>query len=1029
LHILLQLPPSVLFTGGLSGGKSLGVKNTKNDIINNLMKKFIFILLVFLLPVTRAEAYESLPEYNLSVSFDISKNVINGDATILLKEDGEAHIAMGNLTVTSLKFNGSPVQHEIHNGILTIKGKGTLELAFESVFGEDGKTENPENAGVVSRNIISSRGISLTRMWYPSIEGMAFYHLKAFLPEGFHAVSEAESVEVSKSSQGSEYVFSFPHPVNGITFAAGKYREVKDRYNGIEIFGYFFPEDIHLAKTYLEHTGKYLKMYEELLAPYPYKRFSVVENFLSTGYSMPTFTLIGQDIVRLPFIVETSLGHEILHQWFGNSVYVDSKKGNWSEGLTSYLSDHLYEEQKGNGWEYRKNILSDYESYVHKDNEFALVDFVSRMDFASKSIGYGKGAMVFHMLKKLIGEEAFYRGLREFLKEKQFREASWDDLRDIFEKTSGKSLGSFFSQWVTRKDIPSIRIKSPKALVLNGIQTVSFQVIQKGEPFSLQLPVLIHTDKGDVNQVLSLEKHQQTFDIPVEGTPLEMAIDRDYDIMRRLSPEESPAVISRLLGDEKRIIVMPGKDSEKYSALREVFQGRGFTAMDENDIKDEDIRSSSLLVLGIDGPVLKRLFGGFGKQGKGFSLDVRENPLNPAKVVAVVSADSTQEVDMAVRKIFHYGKYSSLRFENGRNVEKQTRTMDRGIEINLQIPVKGIQPQNTMDLDKIIQKVIDKPVIYLGERHGNYEDHKIQLKTIMYLHEKGRKFAIGMEMFEKPFQNMINDYLAGTIDEKHLLKETQYFKRWQFDYNFYREIIEYAKAEKIPVVALNQWSEIIKKVSTDGLDGLTDIERQQIPEDMDMSDDDYRRGLRGIFETHRNFETRNFEYFYQSQILWDETMAHTVNEFMKKNPDYQMVVMTGVGHVMYGSGIPKRAFRLNGKEYVTLLPTNGILDDHIGDFILFPEPLPPPSTIKLGIVLKELDGMVKIKDIIPGSRVEGSGLKKDDILVSLDDWKIEDIDDIKIVMFDKKQGDTVRIKVYRKKFLSGYQTMEFTAAL
>ena len=993
------------------------------------MKKFIFIFLVFLFSVTTAEAYEAFPEYNLLVSFDIEKNLLNGKATIILKEERETQVAIGNLTVTSVKFNGSPVQPEIKNGSITISGKGTLEIVFEGVFGEERQTESLENAGVVSQNIIGSKGISLTRLWYPSIAGMAVYHLSASLPEGFLAVSEADSAEVTKTAKGSDYIFSFPHPVKQITFAAGKYREVKDTFNGIEIYGYFFPEDLHLAKTYLEHTRKYLKMYEELLSPYPYKRFSVVENFLPTGYSMPTFTLIGQAIVRLPFIVETSLGHEILHQWFGNSVYVDFGKGNWSEGLTSYLSDHLYEEQKGDGWQYRKNILSDYESYVHGGNAFPLADFASRTDFASKAVGYGKGAMVFHMLKKLIGEEAFYGGLREFLQEKQFREASWDDLRDIFEKTSGRSLESFFSQWLTRKDIPSVRIISPKVLVLHGIQSVSFQIIQKGEPFTLLLPVVVHTDRGDVNETITLEKQQQTFDIPVKGTLMGMVIDRDYDVMRSLTPEESPAVVSRLLGDEKRIVLIPDKDREKYSTLLEIFRGRGFAAMNESDIRDEDIRSSSLLVLGLDGPVLRRLFGGFREQGRGFTLNVRENPLNASKVVAVVSADSKEEVDTAVRKIFHYGKYSFLRFEKGRNVEKQIQTTDRGIEIDLHDPVKGVQPQNTMDLGRIIQKVIDKPVIYLGERHGNYEDHKIQLQVIMSLHEKGRKFAIGMEMFEKPFQSVVNDYLAGTIDEKHFLKETQYFKRWQFDYNFYREIIEYAKAEKIPIVALNQWSEIVRKVSTDGLDGLTDIERQQIPEDMDMSDDDYRNRLWEIFESHRHFETKNFEYFYQSQILWDETMAHTVDEFMEKNPDYQVLVMTGVGHVMYGSGIPKRAFRLNGKEYVTLLPINGVPDDHIADFILFPKPLAPPLALKLGIVLRELDGAVQIKDIIAGSRVADSGLKKDDILVSLDDWKIEDIADIKIVMFDKKQGDTIRIKVYRKKFLSGYQTMEFTATL
>src|SRR5208337_4444995 len=101
-------------------------------------------------------------------------------------------------------------------------------------------------------------------------------------------------------------------------------------------------------------------------------RFSIVENSMPVGYSMPTYTVLGQAVVRLPFIPETSLGHEILHQWFGNSVYVDYAGGNWAEGLTSFLADHLYEEEKGRGKEYRKGLLIDFASYVNDKNDFPL---------------------------------------------------------------------------------------------------------------------------------------------------------------------------------------------------------------------------------------------------------------------------------------------------------------------------------------------------------------------------------------------------------------------------------------------------------------------------------------------------------------------------------------------------------------------------------------------------------------------------------------------------------------------------------
>jgi hypothetical protein len=278
-----------------------------------------------------------------------------------------------------------------------------------------------------------------------------------------------------------------------------------------------------------------------------------------------------------------------------------------------------------------------------------------------------------------------------------------------------------------------------------------------------------------------------------------------------------------------------------------------------------------------------------------------------------------------------------------------------------------------------------------------------------------------MEMFQKPFQKDLDDYLSGALSEREFLKKTQYFKRWQFDYNLYREIIEYAKAKNIPVIALNLWTEIIKKVSTSGLDSLTDIERAELPASMDMSDEEYRKRLEDVFKQHRNHENKNFDNFFQSQILWDETMAQAIDEFLSKHPDYQMVVLAGAGHLMYGSGIPQRAYRLNKKDYVIILPGREFLDGNVADYLVTSEPLAPPTTLKLGVILNEHDGYVQIEKVVPGSIAKSTGLKKGDILVSLDDWKIEGIDDVKIFMLDKKRGEQFTIQVLRKKFLVGYR--------
>ena len=813
----------------------------------------IIIVLALLVSVnltSTVTAGENLPLYNLSVSLDISKNLLNGVSTITIPENMVMNISTGDLRISSVKLNGLPLSPGIKDGIFKVKGKGTLEISFEIR-----QLENP-----VSNDIISEEGISLTGMWYPHIEGRALYHMSAFLPDGFTAVSEADEITVVNTPQGIGYSFNFAHPLNGINLAAGKYMIRKENFKGTDIYVYYFPEDfshditgyfedIGRADTYLEYTKKYLNMYGELIGPYPYKRFSVVENVLPTGYSMPTFTLLGGDVMRLPFIVNTSLGHEILHQWFGNYIYDDFEKGNWIEGLTTYQADQFFEKQKGQGGQYRKKLLIDYQSYVKPGKETQLADFYQRSDFASGAIGYGKGAMLFNMLNNEIGDDAFYRGLRGLIKERAFQEATWDDVRMAFENASGRNLERFFNQWLNRKGVISIGVEDQRVNVLNGVPTTSFKIIQEGEPYEFNLPLKIITDKGELTKTLEIRTENETFEIPSNGTPLELVFDSDYDLMRGLPENEYPPVIARLLGDEKRLIVIPENDTDtgKYEDLIKIFEGEGFIPKKETEINDENITASTLLVLGYDSPVLRRLFGGWKKPDPGFSLAVADNPLNTSKVVAVAYGDSKEEVDLASGKIVHYGQYSFIRFEKGKNVENKTDETELGIRVSLNEPVLGIQPQKTIKLDDIIHNISNKTIIYVAETHTNYEEHKVQLAVIMNLSEKGSKFAIGMEMFQKPFQKAIDDYIAGNITEKEFLKKTEYFKRWGYDYNLYREIIEFAKAKKIPVVALNQRSEIIDNVSKGGLDILTDEEKKEIPKDMDMSDEIYKNQLKEIF--------------------------------------------------------------------------------------------------------------------------------------------------------------------------------------
>ena len=174
-------------------------------------------------------------------------------------------------------------------------------------------------------------------------------------------------------------------------------------------------------------------MYRSLIGPYPYAKFALVENFWETGYGMPSFTLLGPSVIRFPFILTSSYPHEILHNWWGNSVFVDYGQGNWCEGLTAYLADHLIQEQRGTGATYRRNTLQKYRDYVTSGRDFPLTEFRSRHSAATEAVGYGKMLMGAHMLRLKLGDQKFVQFLQRFYREQRGKVATFADFRRVAE--------------------------------------------------------------------------------------------------------------------------------------------------------------------------------------------------------------------------------------------------------------------------------------------------------------------------------------------------------------------------------------------------------------------------------------------------------------------------------------------------------------------------------------------------------------------------------------------------------------------
>ncbi len=958
----------------------------------------------------------SLPHHHIEISFDLTKHKIFGTVDVTLPSTVREIVVGRDLRITKFKINGIVTIAKVQDGRLHLpkhQDRTRVLIEYEGIFLNKG--------GGNLENMISGEGTFLLADWYPTAEtDLAYFSLRANIPKPLHAVSEADQITTRDVGDEKQVIFDFPHPVDHIHLIMAPYVVNKDRHGDVEVATYLLPEDKDLSGRYLAYIKKYLGMYEDMLGPYPFRRFAVVENILPTGYGMPTFTLLGRQVLKLPFIPETSLGHEILHSWFGNSVYVDYAKGNWSEGLTSYLADHYYDALQEKGWQHRKKIIENYESYVHQDNEIPIREFVSGNDRALGAVGYGKTAMFFHMLKKRAGEKAFGEGLKRLAQEQRFRITSWQDLEGIFSNTAGEDLSGFFAFWLNNKGAMAVNLSKVRVNQPGSGYNLQFEIRVANSTMPVFIPIVIHTENKQEKHILPVSAAEQTLSLPLKERPQKIVVDQDYDLFRRLEPPERSAVLSRLLGDPTRTIVLPETNQEIYEIMIQELQSQGFKTASAEEIDHSNLGEKSFLFLGPQ-TELKSFLPEAPENPTGFFLQIRKNILNPKRVLGLILAEDTGEVNGAGRKLFHYGQYSKLQFSGGKNVEKETEASDRGIQLEVGRPATGIALEAVLPLSKIASRVADKTIVYVGEKHDRYGDHLVQLEMIQALHRRHPKLAIGMEMFQRRYQKSLDDYISGATDTQTFLKESHYFNTWRFNYHLYEDILQYARANRIPVVALNQDHELVRKVANEGLENLSPEEKGRIPGELILDDEPYKKRLRSVFEMHQtNLDgdsiPQEFEYFHQAQILWDETMAESIANFLTDRPDYHMVVLAGSGHLAFGVGIPKRVHRRIGKDYAIILPDPGEpLELGLADFIIFPTEVQAPEDAKLGIMLDSSDGLLTVAGFSRGSGAEKAAMEKGDIVLAVDGQKVEDFDDLRVFLATKHVGDVVRLKVRRDK--------------
>jgi hypothetical protein len=682
-------------------------QSTYNAAMSPLKKKaWLVALVVFALSAVICPGPATsgvTADHELSVRLFPSQSRLQAVDRIALSSTGDGRLSLvfrPDLRIRSLTWNQRPARHSFSGRRMLLNlppnERGVLEIEYEGIFNDpfEARPATTDNPGQGVTGTIAKEGALLLpgSGWHPILAGaLSSYRLKVTAPRGMHAVSLGRLVDFAVEGELSVTEWEVDRTVEGLPLCAGPYELTSHAAGEIPVQTFLFPGNRNLAPVYLRSSAEHLRFYSVLHGPYAFPKFAVVENFFPTGYGFPSFTLLGSQVLRLPFIPETSLRHEVAHCWWGNGVLVDYGRGNWSEGLTTYVADYLSRELRSQdeAVEYRLQSLRDF-ALLAAGQDFPLSRFISRTDPASRAVGYGKAMMVFHMARRQVGEGPFWEGLKDIYKEKLFQEATWADFGAAFARRggwNGEEAERFFRQWVDRDGGPALAVERPEVVRGDGAWTVRATIRQKGSPYDLRLPIVVETQGGKIERVVRIAGSEHQFELTAKDKPTRLLVDPDHHVFKVLAPEEVPGTVNSIRGSETLAAVLADERKEMEGVLRTLLASLnqpGVKVVRASAVRPHDLEGRDLLVLGMPGPgsavppppptieAQGRSVPVAAKGDRSFFV-VTSHPEDPSRKVAYLlpgRGAGPEQLLQAARKVTHYGKYSLLAFEGDTVVER-----------------------------------------------------------------------------------------------------------------------------------------------------------------------------------------------------------------------------------------------------------------------------------------------------------------------------------------------------------------------
>ncbi len=307
----------------------------------------------------------------------------------------------------------------------------------------------------------------------------------------------------------------------------------------------------------------------------------------------------------------------------------------------------------------------------------------------------------------------------------------------------------------------------------------------------------------------------------------------------------------------------------------------------------------------------------------------------------------------------------------------------------------------------ILADMASHDVVLLGEQHDDDDHHRWQVQTLAALHALRPDMVIGFEQFPRRVQPVLDRWVAGELSVKDFLREVEWDEVWNMPAELYLPLFQFARLNRIPMVALNVERSLNKAVIEKGWDAVPEAAREGVGRPAEPSAS-YRNYLQEIYRQHVEMRAKArekakdkgdasqpevpFEHFVQSQLTWDRAMAEALAARLARGNDAAPLVVgiMGSGHIRYGFGVPHQLRDLGVSKVASLLPISADEDCaqlHAGFadavFAVPGQALSKPEPPRLGVRLEEHEGAVRIAEVTPGSLADKSGLRGGDRLLEV----------------------------------------------